>query len=162
MRGGKERHTMRTTNTMESRSSQIIRVTVLTEDHLPGILIDLVILVDVAQDGERKERRNISVIHKNPGSVTVDFERKDVTKRGVIDNAVFADSLVKILTSILELLRQVGFAACFAEHLCRLLQLDSHHGVRRDEEAEDGCVVARPECAADEPSPVVQGVADAG
>lgn len=95
------------------------------------------------------------------GAVSVDLEGEDVAVLLVVDHAVLPHGLFQVLAPLAERVDQVLLAARGLDHVRRLPQLDGHHGVRGDEEAQDGGVVAGSERAADEARPAVQGVPDA-
>lgn len=73
---------------------------------------------------------------------------------------MFPDALFDLVAPLLEFGSDVLFT-CFLQDACCALELRRHHGVGRDEEAEDGSVIAGAEGAADEACAAVEGVAQA-
>ena len=75
--------------------------------------------------------------------------------------AVFPDALFDPLAAGAQGLGEFGLVR-FGEDVCRALEFNGEHCVARDEEAENGGIVAGAESRAHETCAVVEGVAVAG
>ena len=83
---------MRTTDTVESRTLEEVRVTGLVGNHPAGVLVRLVARVKEAEIGQRQERGDIGIVHKNTRAIAVNLEGINITVFGVVEDAVLADS----------------------------------------------------------------------
>lgn len=153
---GRRRLTVRAADAADSRAGEVVGVALSAEEHLAGVPVNAVILVDEAEDRQGEDGGDVGVIHDDARAVAVDLEGEDLAVLLVLDDGVFPDRVLEVLAAALELARKIGLFTGLAEDLGGLLQLHGHHGVRGSEESKDGGVVAGTEGAADETGAVVE------
>ena len=151
--------TVRASNSTNSRTSNVVRVSISTKNHLPRILINPIMLIDESQDGERKKGWNICIIHKDTSTISINFERKYLAVFIMLHDSMLPNSTFEVLTLLLELPSKVSLPSSSAENLGRFLELNGHLGIGRNEISEYGCIVAGTECATDETRSTVERLA---
>lgn len=140
---------MRTAHGIDDRPTHKVRV-IGAEDEGPRGLVDEVVSVKVAEERGGQQARDVGVVHKIAGPVTIDFVGVEPAVDGVVDDAVSGDGVAELGRETGHVLREGGLGAQRGHDLGGGVQVVGEHHVGGDEELEDGGVVRGPKGGADE------------